>query len=904
MRIWSRARNSLRDLCRLSRLESEMHSEIRSHIEAYTDDLVRNGISLPEARRRAQIEFGSIEQTKDECRNARGINLVETVSQDLRYALRLHRRSWSFTLVAVPILALGIGSAAAIFSVVKAVIFNPLPFRDPKRLVHLWEGHAHYRRGDEAFFSSARPATLFTWRAQNQSFENITAYKWRSLLLAGNGQSELVSAHDVYDQFFETLGTRAFLGRTLQASDYEANSPHAVVISYAMWQKRLGRDPNVIGRRLSLDHESYEIVGVMPKGFYPALAGQYPELWTPHWANEGEKQDLNTWGLFPLARLKPGVSWQQAQTELDVIAARSLQDHPDVEPAGGVLVPMDAQLIGSRWKFLLLLGAGVGLLFLVACVNVANLLLAKAVDRQREFAIRTALGARRMRLLLQLFTESLVFALAAGAVGIGVAAAVTRGLLKLLSRAAILPRLDSVKFDSGVLLFAGLLTLTLSLVFSFVPLLRSSGTNKYEQLKNEGRVASAGKATRRLGQVFVVSEFVFSLVLLILGALLTTSFLKLQQASPGFAARNLLAFHLIVPEVNYGKFTWGANDRRRIQLYQRVEQTLTQVPGLESLALAAKLPGFQGFNPSPVAVTGRASVSNQDEWKLGEEEQTGTQIVNPEYFRTLQVNLMRGRFFDQRDSEDAPKVAIVNEAFARKFFPAEDPVGREVTVWFAKTTIVGLTADFKINSLEQKPLPEIFWSSRQVAAPGVWVMARGKSDSLALGETLRRKIQGIDPDLPVQEMQSMEDVLVDSLSLKRVSATLIGFVAVLGLILAAAGIYSVMSYSVRQRRKEVGIRIAFGADRRDLLRLILGEACRLGIVGSVLGCALAAIVGRLAMHTVYLSPGMMSSVTPESLNPVAFAACSLFLIAVALLASYAPARAALHLDPVVVLRDE
>jgi len=904
MSLWRHRWNWLRDVFRLSRVESEMDTELRSHLEAYTDDLISSGLSPEEASRRANIEFGSIEQTKNECRSARGINLVETVTQDLRYALRIQRRSWSFAAVTVPTLALGIGTAAAIFGVVKAVIFDPLPFREPQNLVHIWEGHEHYHRGDQAYFSSGRPASLYEWRAQSRSFATITAYKWRSLLLTDNKQAELVTGQEVYEQFFETLGTAAYRGRPLQAIDYQANSPYVVVVSYAMWKKRLGADPAVIGRRISLDRQSYEIVGIMPPGFFPASATRYPELWTPHWANAAEKEDLKTWGLFPLARLKSGVTWQEAQTELDVISAHGLQDHPNVESVGGVVVPMDAQLIGSSWKLLLLLAVGVGLLLLTTSVNAANLLLARAVDREREFAIRTALGARRTRIVFQLFAESLVFSFAAGVLGIAVAAVATRGLLTMLPRVAILPRLDSVKVDFEMLIFTGALTFMASLAFSFVPLLRISWKRKYTALKNEGRAFSKTRTKRRMGQLLVVSEFIFSLVLLILAVLLTRSFVRLQHVNPGFDPNRLLAFRLIVPEVNYGKFTWGEKDVSREKLYERVEQALTDVPGVESVAMAANLPLIQGFNPSPVLVTARAPQPEPTKPNFGEEESTGTQVVNPRYFQALGVKLVEGRFFDERDREGASKVAIVNQAFAHKFFPNEDPVGREVTVWFAKTIIIGVTADFRINALDRQTLPEIFWCMRQVSAPNVWILARGKLNSLSWGETLGRKIQGLDPDLPLQEMQSMQDVLADSLSLQRVSAALIALVAGLAIILAGAGIYSVMSYSVCQRRKEIGIRIAFGANRRDVTGLVVGEACRLGIVGSIVGCAVAAIIGHLATDAVYISPEQASSLTAESLSPAAFLACVAFLLALTIAASYVPARSFLQVNPLLTLRDE
>lgn len=905
MTVWTRFRTWVRDVLRLSRVESEMDAELRSHIEGFAEDLMRGGVPHEEALRRARLEFGSIEQAKEECRNARGINLVETIVQDLRYALRTQRRSWGFTAVAVPTLALGIGATTAIFSVVKAVILSPLPFRQPENLVNIWEGHQHYHRGDQAYFSSARPGTLYDWRAQTQSFESISAYRRRGMLLADGKRSELLSALDVYDQFFETLGTSAYLGRPLQASDYEPGAAHVVVIGNAMWVNRFGGDPGVIGRKISLDRESYEVVGVMPAGFYPLPGGGYPSLWTPHWANQGEKDDRTTWGLVPVARLKARVSWQQAQVELDVISARMSQDHPNLEPVGGIVVPMDAQLIGSSWKLLVLLGTGVTLLLLISCVNVSNLLLARAVDREKEFAIRTALGAGRSRLILQLFTESLVFAAAAGAVGIGIAFAGTRALIALLSRAAILPRLDAVKLDFTALAFVCALTLISSVLFSFVPLLRASKNQPHDALKIEGRGSSAGTSKRRLGQVFVVCEFVFSLVLLILGVLLVENFIKLQRTDPGFDASNLLVFQIPVPEVTYGKWVAGDKNAFRERLYERLEELLSAMPGVESVAFTAGLPLTQMFNPWPVQIEGHEPPPKRTAFAdYDVQGQTAIQSVNPKYFHTLRVKLVRGRLFEERDGADAPKVAVVNQAFVRTFFPNEDPIGKQVTVWFAKTQIVGVVSDFKVNALDRKTLPEIFWSIRQIPSTNTWIMARAKSDYSLIAGTMRQKIQDFDADLPVLEMQSMSDVISDSLLLKRLSATLISLVATLAIVLAAAGIYSVMSYSVSRRRKEVGIRIAFGADRRDVFGLIMGETCRLAILGSVLGCVAALIAGHLATHMVYLSPGLASSQSQDSLSPGAFIVSSLFLFGIALCASYAPARRARRVDPITALQHE
>jgi len=829
---------------------------------------------------------------------------------DLRYGLRMLRRSPGFTAVAVLTLALGIGATSSIFSVVKAVILNPLPFRHPENLVHLWQSDRveRYHRGDQPYFSTVSPGMFYEWRAQSQSFDGISAYRWRAMLVGGGKEAELLEGQDVVDNFFETLGVPAQLGRTFQAADYAPNAPHTAILSYRVWVERFGADPAIIGKRISLDRESYEIVGIMPAGFYPT-AWSYPDLWTAHWANEKEKQARDTWGMFVVARLKPHITWEQAQTELDVASASIAKNHPDLQKLDAVIVPMDSELIGSSWKLLSLLAAGVTLLLLIACVNVGNLLLARLMDREREFSVRSALGAPRSRLVLQLLTESLIFSLAAGLAGAALASAGTGALLSLLPRSATLPRLDTVKTDPGVLIFVFGLTLLATLCSNLAPLLRVFRNQPCDSLKTEGRGTSLGTGKRRLSQVFVVSEFVFSLVLLILGALLVESFLKLQHVDPGFDTSNLLTFHITVPRMSYGEFVDGEKNGPRERLYEQLEQTLRAVPAAESVAFTSSLPLAHEFNPWPVVVEGReppaprpgaessiAAVSQGD---------TAIQMVNPRYFDTLKVRLVGGRFLDERDNANAPMAAVVNESFLRAFFPNENPIGKRVTVWFAKPIIVGIVADFKLNAIDRKPLPEIFWSIRQVPSRNVWVMARASANPLILSAALRQKIHDFDPDLPVQDVQLMSEVIAGSLWLHRISAILIGVVAALAIALAAAGIYSVMSYSVSQRTKEVGIRVAVGATRRDVLGLVIGETCRLAMIGALAGCAAAYVAGRLATTQVYLSPGLASSqIQTASLNPAAFILSSLFLFGIALCASYVPARRALRVDPMLALRHE
>lgn len=882
-----------------SQIDRDIDDEFELHIAMRIEDNLASGLSPAEARREAMLRFGNRVVMKDRVASADVAVDLGGIGRDIRYALQQLRRSFGFATAAVVTLALGIGSATAIFSVVKAVILNPLPFRQPGNLVHLWEGTGteRYRQGDQAYFSSVRPGNFFDWRTQSQSFESMSAFRWQAMFLTASDRAELVSAQEVYDGFFETLGTPALLGRSLQVSDYRPGSGHVAVISYRMWKQRYASDPGVIGRRIPLDRDSFEIVGVMPAGFFPTNAG-YAELWTPHWASQTEQTDRVTWGWFPIARLKPGVTWQQAQTELFLLSARITADYPTEEKVHAIVVPMSAQLIGTSWKLLLLLSGGVVLLLLVACVNVANLILARAVDRDKEFAIRTSLGASRARLASQLLVESLVFAVVAAAVGLGVAAAGTSGLLALLPQADTLPRLDSIKIDLGTLAFVCLLTLLTSLSFSLIPMLHMSRNRPNECLKTEGRNASAGKNKRRLGQILIVSEFVFSLVLLILGASLVESFLKLQRVDPGFDTSHLLVFRITVPDVSFGKFIYGEKAPARERLFERLEQVVDAVPGVESAALTERLPLRSEVNPSGVQIEGHVIPSS------GSEGDASTGMVNPAFMQALRLKVIRGRFLDEHDNATAPVVAVVNESFVRVFLLHEDPIGKRAKVWYANALIVGVVADFKFNALDRQPFPEIFWSLRQTQARNVWIMARTRPDTSLVTESVRKALREFDPDLPVQEMHPMVEVVADSLWLKRLSAVLIGVVAVMAIVLAATGIFSIMSYAASQRRKEMGIRMAFGASRRDIFGLIMGETCRLALFGSALGCIAAFLVARVVMSMSYLSPGLVSTQSHEPLHPAAFILSSAFLSAIAICATFVPAQKALSVDPAIALRHE
>jgi putative ABC transport system permease protein len=791
-----------------------------------------------------------------------------------------------------------------------------LPFKQPANLVNVWGGSPgeHYHLGDQSYFSSVHPGDFYAWRVQSRSFESASAYHWQSMLLTGERQAEVVNAQIVADRFFETLGTPAQLGRTFGLEDYGPGTSHVAVISHKMWVEVFGKDPAIVRRKILLDHESYEVLGVMPAGFYPTRY-EFADMWTPHWASVKEKEDLTSWGWAMIARLKPGVTWEQAQTELDMVTARLAKERPLDAKTDAVVVPTSSEIIGSSWKLLYLLFGGVTLLLLIALVNVTNLLMARAIRRQKEFSVRAALGAGRGRLIAQLFTESLLLALIAGVAGVAMASVGTRALLALLPPSASLPRLDTAKVDLAVLGFVFAVALVASLVFSLIPLFYLSENGAAESLKTDGRGSSLGKHKRRLGQAFVMSEFIFSLVLLILGALLVDSFIKVERTDPGFEPRNLLTFQLDVPQMNYGKIVAGGDNARRERAYQQIELRLASVPGVESVALSAKVPLRQEFNPWTIRIEGRQpgneKAADSGSPGFGGHGDVSLQRVSPSFFETLKLKLVSGRFLEERDTANVAMVAVVNQAFLRKFFPGEDPIGKHITVdgtdWFPQAVIIGVIADLRLNALDRNPYPAVFWSLRQVPTESETVSAlvRTKSNPLAVSGALRQALQDFDPELPVTGVESMAGVVSDSLWRNRISASLIGLLAILAIGLAGTGIYSVMSYSVSQRTREMGIRVALGASPRDVLRLILRETCSLAFFGSLLGCAAAFAAGRLAMNQVYLAPSIAASQDQTmSLHPAAFIISSLFLFGVAVFASYIPARRAMRVDPMVALRYE
>jgi len=840
---------------------------------------------------------------------------MQTLWQDLRYAARTLIKRPLFTLLVIVTLALGIGANTAIFSVTNAIILKPLPFKDPDRLVHLWENNkrgVRYRRGQDSGFIYARPGSLSDWRERSQSYESMTGYRWASMMLTGAERAEMVWANRVADNFFETLGVSAQLGRAFIAQDYELSAQPVVVLSDALWRDRYGADPGVVGRAISLDNVAHTVVGVMPPGFYPTRF-ESPQLWTPYAFTADDKTNRVAWGWTVFARLKQGVSLDQAQTEMDLIAAQMEQAYPEhYQNMGVVLVPADAEIIGSLGRLFFLLLCAVGLVLLVGCVNVANLLLVRAAEREREFAVRAALGASRGRVLRQLLTESLLLASLGGALGLFLGSLGVRSLLALLPASANVPRLDEVRLDWRAFAFTAGVSLITGVLFGLVPALRAARPDLNEGLKESGRGNAASARGRRLGRLLVTGEVALSLLLLIGAGLLAQSFIRLQRTDPGFVTSRLLTLEIRVPDYRYGKFAEGTKNEGRVRLYEELERRLSALPGVESAAVASKLPVKHGPNPWGISIEGRpapppgiqqggqeggAALSR----KTGRYHHGSVAInrVTSGYARTLGLRLLRGRLLDEHDTADAPMVALISDTTARKYWPNEDPIGQRFTVdytsWFPKMTVVGVVADIKTDRLDKPQYPEIYWPQAQAPSGSARILIRTKVDPESLTAAVRDEIGRIDRDLPMLEVSAMDGVIADTLWRPRLAAWLLGLFASLAVALASAGLYGVLSYSVSQRTQELGLRMALGAQGRDVLRLVIGEGMRLVVIGLAAGLAAAFALSRFVASQLY---GVKAT------DPLTFVGVALLLACVALLACWLPARRAAKTDPMASLRHE
>jgi predicted permease len=819
---------------------------------------------------------------------------MQTLWQDLRYGIRMLAKSSGFTVVAVLTLALGIGANTAIFSVVNAVLLAPLPFKDPGRLVMLWGSNP--RLSSEGFPVS--PAVFSTWKAENRVFEEMAASSDDLDTLTGSGEPEMVIGYDFSADYFHVLGAKPELGRTILPEEDRPGGPNVAVLSDNIWRRRFNADPGIIGKTIQLGGEdergqlksAFTVVGVMPPTFrYPDKV----EIWTPLALPASASTDWKNRYLRVIARLRPGVTLGEAQAQMSMLAERIAREHPDTNTGEGVMLkPLRKQIAGDiRTPLLVLLGA-VGFVLLIACVNVANLLLARAASREREIAIRTALGAGRLRLLRQMLTESVLLSLAGGVAGLLLAYWSAGFLLSLFPNNIAnlsIPTVQAIPIDGRVLAFTIAATLLTGFLFGLVPALRSSRLDVNQTLKESGRAPMAGSRERLFRSILVVAEIALSFVLLIGAGLLIKSFSRLIQGDLGFRPDNVLAL-----EAFPSPATYPSKEPEKLRAYvDRSVENLRAIPAVESASAINFLPLTGFWGPQEFTIEGRPDPPK------GQEYAADNRVVTPDYFKTMGIPLQRGRAFVAADGPDSPHVAIVSASLARRFWNADDPVGKRLNLsdsakpdW---TEIVGVVGDVHSFGLEEKLHDDLYRPFSQVYFPIVAFTVRAKGDPAQITAAAKAAIWAVNPVQPFYKIIPMATLAAESLALRRVSMLLLTAFSGIALLLAAIGIYGVLSYAVAQRTHEIGIRAALGAQQRDVLRLVLGDGMRLALTGLGLGLAASLALTRLMVSLLY---GVGAA------DPLTFAGVAALSTGIALLACYLPARRAMRVDPIIALRYE
>jgi putative ABC transport system permease protein len=802
---------------------------------------------------------------------------MDTLRQDLAYAFRRLRQAPGFTLVAVATLALGIGANTAIFSVVNGVLLKPLPYPGSERLVavsQVWEGKREVYS----------PPNFLDVQSQSTSFESIAAYGGGEATLTGQGEPVSVPGAEVSASFFGVLGVQPLHGRFFRSGENDAAMAKILVLGHALWMERFGGDPAVIGRAVTLDRKSYTVVGVAPQGFaFPDDA----QLWSPLGYDEDFHANRGAWYLSVIGRLKPGVSVAQADAEVATIAARLAKAYPDMnEGVGGAVGSLRDALVGDSRRALLILMGAVGLVLLIACVNVANLMLARVVARETELAVRTALGAGRIRLIRQLLTESLLIGVLGGLLGLALASFGTETLIALQARG--LPRTSEIRLDGRVLAFAASLAIGTGLLFGLVPALLMARRATAQSLREGGRGLLRGRGGRLRGAL-VIGEIALAMMLLAGAGLLIRSFNQLRQVDPGFHTRNALTFRLALPEAAY------ADAGRRTRWYGDLLARLAGLPGVEAAGAVTALPLSGSRWNFSFEVDGRPKLPSAQQPTLE------TRVATLDYFGAIGLPLLRGRTFATADRDGAPQVVLLSEAAARRHFPGEDPIGRHITLGWgdgekkAGGEIVGIVGDVKELGLGEASPPQIYLPYAQQPVRSMTVVLRTSVPPLGLAPGVRRIVAELDPSLPIARLRSLDEVMSRSLSEPRFYTLLLGAFAGSALLLAALGIFGVMSYAVAQREREIGIRVALGAHPRDVLRLVLSGAAGLATLGVGLG-----LLGSLALSRILAS--LLFNLSPT--DPLTFACVALALATTALLASALPALRATRVDPLVALRSE
>jgi putative ABC transport system permease protein len=810
---------------------------------------------------------------------------MTTLLQDLRYGIRMLFKSPAVTCVAVISLALGIGANTAIFSVVNAILLKSLPYTDPDRIVLAW-GNMPSENSNRSQVSATDVAD---WRSQNSVFEDVTTYQSYRPIMSGIGEAERIPGMGVGDGYFKIMRIEPILGRAFTSEEQIDGQDMVVILSYGLWQHRFGGDPNVVGKSVLLNSRPHTIVGVMPAELHSlptTLIDAPAEFYRPVGENYDSEQ-RSARHLRAIARLKSGVTLAQAQLEMDVISGRLEQQHPRHNTGYGVrLVSLPEDSVGGLRQTLLLLFGAVAFVLLIACANVGNLLLARSTARQKEIAIRAALGAGRTRLIRQFLTESMLLAVLGGGLGLLLALWGTGFVESLGSR--VTPLLHGIDIDSRVLGFTVVISLLAGIVFGLAPALHVSKPDLNESLKQGGRTSGSDFGRNRLGGSLVVSEVAMALVLLVCAGLLIQSLMRLRDINPGFNPENMLTMNVTLPGVKYPK---SAN---WITFYRNLVDRLEALPGVQGAGVTSVLPFSGNFD-------GRSLVIEDHPKPPGQEISVDLYITTPGYLRTMAIPLTKGRELAEQDTESAPMVTLINETMARDLWPNQDPLGKRIKFPGSEKTpqtwrtIVGVVSDVNQFALDKKPPMQIYLAEAQSPTSFMTLVVRTVSDPKTMIASVRQEIRAIDPDQAVYGIATMEELLSNSISLRRFSMLLLVVFAAVALTLAALGIYGVVSFSVTQRTREIGIRMALGAARGDIVKLVVSHGMALTLSGVAIGLIAAFGLTRLMTSLLY---GVSAT------DPVTFAVISVILTGVALGACFVPARRATKVDPMVALRYE
>jgi predicted permease len=808
-------------------------------------------------------------------------NMIADLWQDLRYAARMLARTPAFTTIAVLALALGIGANTAIFSVVNKVLLQPLPFKNPNELVMIWENATHL--GFPKNTPSA--ANFFDWRDQSTLFTGMAAMAPKDFNLTGVGEPERLDGRRVSANLFDLLGVQPRLGRGFLPEEDKPGT-RVVILSSGLWQRRFGSDPRIVGQSLNLNGESYSVIGVMPPGIeLPGFDNWKDQLWVPIAFSSEEAQSRGNHYLEVIARMKPGVTLKQARVEMETIAARLAQQYPEENKRISTVVnPLHEEVVGDIKPALLVLLGAVGFVLLIACANVANLLLARAAVRQKEIALRLALGASRSRLTRQFLTESVLLAILGGAVGLMFAFAGLRILTSFIP--ATISQAESIGIDGKVLAFTALVAVLTGLIFGLAPAAQASNFSLNETLKEGGRDAAGGSKGVRLRGLLVVAEVAVSFVLLIGAGLLISSFLHLRNLDPGFRADHMLTAKIDLPELKY------PDREHRIPFFDDVLRRVRTLPGVQSAALAGNLPLTYNGDSMYIAVEGIPDPPPD------QQRDVIYRAIGPGYFGTMGISLMRGRDFTEQDTTETTYTVVVSEKLAKHFWPGQDPIGKRLKPGSTTSDspwreVIGVVKDVRQNDFVADPKLQMYMSYRQLKflTPNALVV-RTSVDPMSLAMSLRNAVWAVDKDQPVSNIRSMDDIVSAAMARQRFSTLLLGIFATLALVLAAVGIYGVMSYSVAQRTREIGIRLALGAQRGDVLRMTMGQGLKLVSMGVGIGLIAAFILTRVMASLLF---GVNAT------DPTTFVVIPLVLMSVALLASYIPALRATKVDPMVAL---